>query len=123
MKKITRAIRSCRLFRPMTFEEAKRLCLDLSKAMVREHERTMKAALDHDDDRSVALHLLRMTKYARKFRLSRASLLLNFRLLVGNTQEREAIIAGCFDASFELMLKPESGNDTEPSSSKKPPTD
>jgi hypothetical protein len=80
------------------------------------------AALDHDDNRAVALHLVRMTKYARMLRLSRSSLLLHFRLLVGTSKERENIIAGCFDANFELMLKHRSDSDTEPSRSKEPPS-
>ncbi|MDC0708746.1 hypothetical protein POL68_09730 [Stigmatella sp. ncwal1] len=107
MKKIIHNIRSCRLFRPMTFEEAKRLCTGLSKSMMREHEGTMNAPLDRNDDRAVALHLVQMTKRTRRLRLSRSSLLLHFRLLVGNKQEQEDIIAGCFDANFELMFKPQ----------------
>ncbi|MDY7233337.1 hypothetical protein [Hyalangium rubrum] len=51
MKKIIHTVRSCCLFRAMTFEEAKRLCMNLSKSIVREHERTRKAALDRNDDR------------------------------------------------------------------------
>jgi hypothetical protein len=105
MKKIIHAVRSCRLFRPMKFAEAKRLCMDLSKPMVGEHEQA--AALNHDDYRAVALHLIQMTKRARRLRLSRSSLLLHFRLLVGKKQEQEDIIAGCFDANFELMFKPQ----------------
>ncbi len=105
MKKIIHAVRSWRLFRPMKFEEAKRLCMDLSKILVQENTHTMKADLDRDDDRAVALHLVRMTRRVRRLRLSRASLLLHFRLLVGKKQEREDIIAGCFDANFELLFK------------------
>jgi hypothetical protein len=44
VKKITTAVRSWRLFRPMTFEEAKTLCRALSESMIREHELAMKAA-------------------------------------------------------------------------------
>jgi hypothetical protein len=107
VKKIITAVRTCHLFRPMTFEEAKRLCLDLSKPLVHKHERTMNASLDRNDDRAVALHLVQMTKRTRRLRLNRSSLLLHFRLLVGKKQEQEDIIAGCFDANFELMFKPQ----------------
>jgi hypothetical protein len=105
VKKIITAVQSCRLFRSMTFEEAKRLCMDLSKPLVQENAPTMKAALDKDDDRAVALHLARMTRRTRRLRLSRSSLLLHFRLLVGKKKEQEDIIAGCFDANFELLFK------------------
>jgi hypothetical protein len=106
MKKIIHAVRSWRLLRPMKFEEAKRLCMDLTKSMVREHEQPMNASLDRNDDRAVALHLVQMTKRTRRLRLSRSSLLLHFRLLVGKKKEQEDIIAGCFDANFELLFKP-----------------
>ncbi len=105
MKKIIHPSRSCRLFRPITFEEAKTLCLALTKSMVREHEQPMNASLDRNDDRAVALHLVQMTKRTRRLRLSRSSLLLHFRLLVGKKKEREDVIAGCFDANFELLFK------------------
>jgi hypothetical protein len=62
VKKIIHTVRNCCLFRPMTFEEAKRLCMALSKLLVQENTRAMNAPLDHDDDRAVALHLVRMTK-------------------------------------------------------------
>jgi hypothetical protein len=107
VKKIITAVRSCRLFRPMTFAEAKRLCMDISKPLVQANTRATKVAQDHDDDRAVALHLVRMTKRTRRLRLNRSSLLLHFRLLVGKKQEQEDIIAGCFDANFELMFKPQ----------------
>ncbi len=120
MKKIIQAIRSYRLFRPMTFEEAKRLCMALSKPLVREHERIMKVSLGHDDDRAVALHLIRMARYSWLLRLSHSSLLLHFRLLVGSKNERADIVTGCFDANFELLFKLRSDSDTKPSGSKAP---
>ncbi|WP_224360683.1 transposase [Hyalangium versicolor] len=43
MKKIICVVRSCRLLRPMTLEEAKALCLVLTEAMILEQERTRKA--------------------------------------------------------------------------------
>jgi hypothetical protein len=104
----------------MTFAEAKRLCQTLSEPMVRENTRVLKAALDHDDHRGVARHLAWMSKRTRRLRLSRASLLLHFRLLVGSSRERQDIIAGCFDANFELMLEFHR-DDGPPPGTKSPP--
>jgi hypothetical protein len=95
VKKIIHAIRSCRLFRPMTFEEAKSLCLALSEYMAREHELARKGA-----------HPFRLRLYAVKPRLAKASLLLHIRFLVGSKKERTDIILGCFDAHIERILKP-----------------
>jgi hypothetical protein len=61
-----------------------------------------------------------MARSTRRLRLNRSSLLLHFRLLVSGKKEHEDIIAGCFDANFELLFKSQSGSDTEPSSSKEP---
>jgi hypothetical protein len=95
VKTIIRAVRSCRLFRPMTFEEAKALCLELSESMIREHRRTMKGSRP-----------FRLRLYAVKTRLAKASLLLHIRFLVGSKKERTDIILGCFDAHVERMLNP-----------------
>jgi hypothetical protein len=80
----------------------------------------MKAALDNDDYRAAARHLVRMAVHVGKTSLKPASLLLHLRLLVGSSQEREDIILGCLDASFELMLRLRSGSDRGPSSPKEP---
>jgi len=120
VKKIITAVRNCRLFRPMTFEEAKCLCRILSKPIVCENTSILKTPLDHDDHRGVARHLVWMAKRTRRLRLSRARLLLHFRLLVGSSQERGDIIAGCFDANFELMLKLHQ-DDGPPPGTKSPP--
>jgi hypothetical protein len=96
LKKIIHVVRSWRLFRPMTLEEAKALCLALTESMVREHKWTIKATQ----------HLVPMPRSTWRLLLSRASLLLHVRFLVGSTKERTDIILGCFDAHVELMLKP-----------------
>jgi hypothetical protein len=121
VKRIINAVRNCRLFRPMTFEEAKHICRALNEPMVRDNTRVLKTALDHNDYRTAARQLIRMAWYARRFCLSRASLLLHFRLLVGKSQERLAIIAGCFDVNFELMIALH--QDDEPSPETKSPSD
>ncbi|WP_143075943.1 hypothetical protein [Stigmatella erecta] len=95
MKKIIHAVRSCRLLRPMTLEEAKALCLVLTEAMLREHELARKGAPP-----------FRLRLYAVKPHLAKASLLLHIRFLVGSKKERTDIILGCFDAHVDLMLKP-----------------
>jgi hypothetical protein len=46
--------RSCRVFRPLTLEEAKGICLALTEPMIRESELALKASLDHDDYRVAA---------------------------------------------------------------------
>jgi hypothetical protein len=120
MKKIIHAVRSCRVFRQMTLEEAKDICLTLTEPMIRENELALKAALDHDDYSAAARHWGRMAVRAGKTCLKPASMLLHFRLLVGRSREREDIIVGCFDANFELMLRPRSGSGTEPSRPKEP---
>lgn len=121
MKKIIHAVRSFRVFRPMTLEEAKNICHTLTEPLIRESELAMKAALDQDDYPAAARHLIRMAVHAGKTSLKPASLLLHLRLLVGSSQEQADIIVGCLDAGFELMLKPRTGSGTESSSSKKPP--
>ena len=95
MKKIIHAVRNCRLFRPMTFAEAKCLCQTLNESMAREHALAKKG-----------VHPFLLRLYAVKPRLSRACLLLHVRFLVGSKKERTDIILGCFDAHVELMLKP-----------------
>jgi hypothetical protein len=96
VKKIIHSVRSCRLLRPMTLREAKTLCLALTEVMILEQERTMKATQ----------HLVPMPRSTRRILLSRASLLLHVRFLVGSQKERTNIIQGCFDAHIERMLKP-----------------
>jgi hypothetical protein len=95
VKKIIHAGRSCRLFRPITFEEAKTLCLALSESKARQNALARKVA-----------HPFRLRLYAVKTRLAKASLLLHIRFLVGSKKERTDIILGCFDAHVERMLKP-----------------
>ncbi len=95
LKKIIRPIRSCRLFRPLTLEEAKTLCLPLSESMVRNHELAGKMARP-----------FRLRLYTVKTHLTKDSLLLHIRFLVGSKKERSDIILGCFDAHVERMLKP-----------------
>jgi hypothetical protein len=81
--------------------------------MVREHELTMKAAIEHEDGLAALCHLGLMSLYAVKTALTWRSILLHLRLLVGNKQERTAILIGCLDASVELMQK-------DPNSSQSP---
>jgi hypothetical protein len=95
VKKIILAVRSWRLFRPMTLEEAKALCLTRSKSMARNHELAGKMAQP-----------LRLRLYTVKTHLTKDSLLLHVRFLVGSKKERSDIILGCFDAHVERMLKP-----------------
>lgn len=110
MKGILNNLRNHRLVRPMTEEEAKSIGLELLRPMVREHELAMKAALDDEDGLATLLHLGWMSLYAVKTSLTPSSILLHLRLLVGGKKERMDIITGCLDASFELMLKPQSMN-------------
>ncbi len=93
--KIIHVVRSWRPFRPMTFEEAKTLCLALSESMERNYELAGKMA------RPFRLHL-----YTVKTHLTKESLLLHVRFLVGSKKERTDIILGCFDAHVERMLRP-----------------
>jgi hypothetical protein len=95
VKKIITTVRRCRLFRPMTFEEAKALCLALNESMAREHALAKKG-----------VHPFLLRLYAVKACLAKGSLLLHVRFLVGSKKERTDIILGCFDAHVELMLKP-----------------
>jgi hypothetical protein len=95
VKKIILAVRSWRLFWPMTLEEAKAHCLTLSESMARNHELAGKMTQP-----------FRLRFYAVKPRLAMGSLLLHIRFLVGSKKERTDIILGCFDAHVELMLKP-----------------
>jgi hypothetical protein len=120
VKKIIHVVRSCRVFRPMTLEEANKICLTLTEPMIREHELALKAALDRDDYRAAARHMVLTAVHAGKTGLKPASLLLHLRLLVGSSRERENIILGCLDASFELMLRPKADRETEASDPKEP---
>ncbi len=54
------------------------------------------------------------SKRTRRLRLNRSSLLLHFRLLVGKKKEQEDIIAGCFDANFELLFKTRQDDEQPP---------
>ena len=113
MKNILTSLRNHCLVRPMTEEEAKSISLELLRPMVREHELAMKAALDDEDGLATLLHLGWMSLYAVKTSLTRRSILLHLRLLVGSKKERTAMLTGCLDASFELMLE-------NPNSSREP---
>ncbi|NRD51514.1 hypothetical protein [Corallococcus exiguus] len=73
----------------------------------------MKAALEDEDGLATLCHLGRMSLYAVKTSPTRRRILLHLRLLVGNKKERTAILTGCVDASFELMLE-------NPNSSREP---
>ena len=95
MKKIIHAVRNCRLFRPITLGEAKALCLTLSQSMARNDELAGKMA-----------HPFRLRLYTVKTHLTKDSLLLHVRFLVGSKKERTDIVLGCFDAHVERMLKP-----------------
>ncbi|NTX13537.1 hypothetical protein HUA76_22275 [Myxococcus sp. CA056] len=64
----------------------------------------MKAATE-EDRRTTIRHLGRMSLYAVKTSLTQHSILLELRLLVGSKKERMAIVTGCLEAGFELMLK------------------
>ncbi|WP_141326346.1 hypothetical protein [Myxococcus sp. AB025B] len=115
MKHILTILRSHRLVRPMTEEEAKSISLELLRPMVREHELAMKAALADEDGLATLLHLGWMSLYAVKTSLTVSSILLHLRLLVGSKKERMDIITGCLDASFELMQKnPNSSQEPTP---------
>jgi hypothetical protein len=95
VKKIIHAVRSWRPFRSMTLEEAKILCLTLSESMARNHELAGRMARP-----------FRLRLYTVKTHLTKESLLLHVRFLVGSTKERTDIILGCFDAHVERMLRP-----------------
>jgi hypothetical protein len=95
VKKIIHAVRSCRLLRPMTLEEAKTLCLALSEQIAHENTWAQRAP-----------HPFRLRLYTVKPHLTKDSLLLHVRFLVGSKKERTDIILGCFDAHVEQMLKP-----------------
>ncbi len=117
MKRILTILRSHRLVRPMTEEEAKSISIELLRPLALEHERALKAGLDDEDLLAAFRHLARMSSHSIRSSLTKGSLLLNLRLLVGSRKERAAIINGCLDASFELLLKPPA-----PTSSKGPTT-
>lgn len=104
MKHILTILRSHRLVRPMTVEEAKSISLELLRPMVREHDLAVRAALG-DDRRAAVRHLGQMSLYAVKMSLMQHSILLHLRLLVGSKKERMAILTGCLEAGFELMLE------------------
>ncbi len=95
VKKIIHAVRSCRLLRTMSLEEAKALCLALSEQIAHESARAQRAS-----------HPFWLRLYAVKPHLAVGSLVLHARFLVGSKKERTDIILGCFDAHIERMLKP-----------------
>ena len=90
---------------PMTSEETKSICLVLLRPLVEEQQLALKAVFDDEDYRTAARHFARMHLYAMKAGLTRDNLRMTFRLLVGTGEERECIIAGCLEATFELTVK------------------
>ncbi|MFY0528735.1 hypothetical protein ACN28I_38080 [Archangium gephyra] len=91
--------------RPMTCEETKSICLVMLRPLVEEQQLALKAAFDDEDYRTAARHFARMHLHSMKASLTRSNLRMTFRLFVGTREEREAIIAGCLEASFELTVK------------------
>lgn len=79
----------------MTFEEAKALCLSFSEATANENARAIEAT-----------NPFWLRLYTVKTHLTKESLLLHLRFLVGSKKERTDIILGCFDAHVERMLRP-----------------
>ncbi len=50
-------------------------------------------------------HFARMHLHTMRANMTRHNLRMTFRLLVGTGEEREGIIAGCLEATFELTGK------------------
>ncbi|MDC0708423.1 hypothetical protein POL68_08085 [Stigmatella sp. ncwal1] len=96
MKRIIHAVRNCRLFRPMSFEEAKALYGVLSESMVRSKAQ---ASTDENTPYRLSLHGLKTC-------LTKGSLLLHSRFLVGSKKEQVDIFMACMDAKFERMARP-----------------
>ncbi|WP_037584312.1 hypothetical protein [Stigmatella aurantiaca] len=99
MKKIIHAIRNYRLFRPMSFEEAKALYRVLSESMVRSKAQVLMAA-STDESSPFRLNL-----HAVKTCLTKGSLRLHSRFLLGSKKEQVDILMGCMDARFERMAQ------------------
>jgi hypothetical protein len=89
----------------MTCEEAKTTSLVMLRPLVEEQQLALKAVFDDEDYRTAARHFARMHLHAMRAGLTRENLRMTFRLLVGTREEREAVIAGCLEASFELTVK------------------
>ena len=111
MKNLIAVLNTAR--QPMTSEETKGICLVLLRPLVEEQQFALKAIFDDEDYRTAARHFARMHLYAMKAGLTRANLRMTFRLLVGTGEEREAIIAGCMEATFELTVKKRIENSPE----------
>jgi len=103
VKPITSLLNAIR--RPMTCEESKSICLVLLRPLVEEQQLALKAAFDDEDYHTAARHFARMHLHSMRASLTRENLRMTLRLLVGTREEREAIIAGCLEASFELTVK------------------
>ncbi|HYO58520.1 hypothetical protein [Archangium sp.] len=103
MKNLLAVLNTAR--RPMTSEETKGICLVLLHPLVEEQQLALKAVFDDEDYRTAAWHFARMHLHAMKASLTRNNLRMTFRLLVGTGEEREGIIAGCLEATFELTVK------------------
>jgi hypothetical protein len=89
----------------MTCEESKSICLVMLRPLVEEQQLALKAVFDDEDYRTAARHFARMHLHAMRAGLTRDNLRMTFRLLVGTGEEREGIIAGCLEATFELTVK------------------
>jgi len=99
--------------RPITLEETKSICLVLLRPLVEEQQLALKAVFDEEDYRTAARHFTRMHLHAMRASLTRGNLRMTFRLLVGTTEERESIIAGCLEATFELTVKTRAASSPE----------
>ncbi|MBZ4420163.1 hypothetical protein [Myxococcus sp. RHSTA-1-4] len=77
MKRILTILRSYRLVRPMTEEEAKSISIELLRPLALEHERALKAGLDDEDLLAAFRHLARMSIHTIRSSLTKGSLLLN----------------------------------------------
>ena len=111
MKNLIAVLNTAR--RPMTSEETKGICLVLLRPLVEAQQLALKAVFDDEDYRTAARHFARMHLHAMKAGLTRDNLRMTFRLLVGTGEERESIIAGCLDATFELTVKSRAASSPE----------
>lgn len=111
MKNLIAVLNTAR--QPMTPEETKGICLVLLRPLVEEQQLALKAVFDDEDYRTAARHFARMHLYAMKAGLARDNLRMTFRMLVGTSEEREGIIAGCLDATFELTVKTRAASSPE----------
>ncbi|MFY0571130.1 hypothetical protein ACN28E_45875 [Archangium lansingense] len=111
MKNLIAVLNTAR--RPMTSEETKDICLVLLRSLVEEQQLALKAVFDDEDYRTAARHFARMHLYSMRASLTRNNLRMTFRLFVGTREEREAIIAGCLEATFELTVKTRAASSPE----------